>query len=360
MSNNLDGIFAALNASYFQGKQSLIFSIFHGEITNAANNYFQPGQNHADQDRFFNRFTPIWLDLINRRRYFEAIRVWNFALRIASEWENAHTPHKIHKGTPYYFLGVTAILNNELENGFLLMHQALGEDKRSLSSETPPTPAYFFVTLDYSKQAQFFGLKVEQIFKYLSERIIKYRRYRMGSLTIDQFKTRFLECTDLSEEIFLFVFLLFKLRKLISETTDELKQNVFSSLIHARVLFSLCLVIEKAIEHRNPRARRIGARLLFSDELIYLAQGTPVTIDRGILGQLRTDFSGNFRRTINSLVKGRHSLSLSRIERDLSIAYGIRNFGAHELEDQPILYKNMEKLSQRLLNALFFVIERIY
>lgn len=360
MSANLDQVFASLNASYFSGKQTLLFTIFYREITDAANSYFKPGQSHAEQDRFFNRFTPIWIDLINRRRYFEAINVWNFALRIASQWEKNNSPHKIHKGTPYYFLGVTAILNNELENGFLLMHQALEEDKRSLSSKNPSTPAYFFVTLDYSKQAQFFGLKVKEISEYLSERIKKYRRYRSGTLTIDQFKTKFLECADLGEEIFLFVFLLFKLKKLILETVDELKQNVFSSLIHIKVLFDVCLVMEKVIEYKNPKARRKGSKLKFSDELKFLTRRASLSINDSVIGQLNKDFNKDFSKTINNITKARYRLRLSKIEKDLAIAYGLRNFAAHKLEDQPVLYKNMGKLSQRLLNALFFAIEKLY
>ncbi|MBZ5529572.1 MAG: hypothetical protein LAN71_16955 [Acidobacteriia bacterium] len=359
MSNTLDQVFHNLNECYFLGKQKLLFDIFHEEIRKAANAYFCPGQSHADHDAFFGRFTTIWLDLVRKRRYFEAIRVWNIALQLAFEWERNNGPHVIHKGTPYYFLGVTALLNNELENGFLLMHQALEEDKRALSSQTPPTPAYFFATLDYAKQGQFFRPKVEEISRYLSERIDVYSGERNGSLTIDQFKKKFLECTNLEEEVFLLVFLLFELKKLIVDTGAQLKQNVFSSLIHTKVLFDSCLVVEKAIEFKNPHSKT-GAKLYFSDEIKFLSQKSSSSIGDATVAKLNLDFKADFSKTIGDIIGSKYTLPMSDIESDFSIAYGIRNFAAHRIEDQPVLYKNMEEIVQRLLNVLFFTVEKLY
>ena len=89
------------------------------------------------------------------------MRLWEYALDLAHNWEKTNRPIKIHKGTPYYFLGVTAILNNDLENGFLAMHQALKEDYRLTQSETPQKPAYWFVTLDYPHD-HFFDKEVKK------------------------------------------------------------------------------------------------------------------------------------------------------------------------------------------------------
>ncbi len=40
--------------------------------------------------------------------------------------------------------------------------------------------------------------------------------------------------------------------------------------------------------------------------------------------------------------------------------YGFRNFGAHKVEDQPVVYQNFDEISRRILNALFFSIEKLY
>ena len=358
MIQPLDKLFEMLNRLYFSRDQAFVFELFKSEINKVANTYFQPGQSYTDHDLFFQRFTVVWLDLLNRRRYPEAEYIWKFALGPAFQWENNNEPNKIHKGTPYYFWGVTAILNDKLEDGFLQMHQALEEDRKNIQPQAPQTPAYFFVTLDDSKIGQFFRPKVVEIGQYLFERMEEYRKTRNGTLDRSGFKAKFLECTDLSEEVFLLVYLLFKLKKLV-ETDIEQKRNVFSSLLHAKALFDICLVVEKVIEHKNPRSATKGAKLYFSDEIGFLSQKTSLMLVSHI-GKLNNDFDGDFAGTLSDILDSKYAPTLSSIEEDLAIAYGIRNFGAHKLENQPVLCQRMVELSQRLLNALFFSIEKLY
>jgi len=350
-----------LNRLYLSGKQALLLNLLGNEIRKVANSYFQQGQPPAYYDQFFEKFTAVWLDLLNRRSYIEAQEIWRFALSLAFEWEdNNNQRHGIHKGTPYYFWGVTAILNDELEDGFLLMHQALEEDRRNIHPKTPQTPAYFFVTLDDTKVGQFFRPKVVEIGQYLLERIEEYRKTRNGTLDKSNFKAKFLECIDLSEEIFLFVYLLFKLKKLV-ETHIAWKQNVFSSLLHAKALFDTCLVIEKVIEQKNPESKVKGAKLRLSDEIKFLSTKKVASLTVGSrIGKLNADFDADFAGTLSNILDSKYTLTLSKIEEDLAIAYGIRNFAAHKVENQPVLYQRMGELSQRLLNALFFSIEKLY
>ena len=75
---------------------------------------------------------------------------------------------RIHKGAPYYYWGVTCILKEEIEKGFLLMHQALEEDKKSATIvKFQNAPSYTFVTLDYLQQKQLFYDKVKEIANFL-------------------------------------------------------------------------------------------------------------------------------------------------------------------------------------------------
>jgi len=361
MSQSLDDLFRRLNKLYFSGKQTLVLDLLHDEVEKVANSYFRPNQSYPDQDQFFDGFNEIWIDILRRQRYEEAGEIWKFALDLASKWENNNKPNKIHKGTPYYCLGVTAILNNKLEDGFLFMHQALEEDRRTHASQTPSTPAYFFVTLDYRQEelSLYFIPRVQEIAQYLFERIEKYRATGKGALDDNTFKTKFLECIDLSDEVFLFVYFLFNLKRLL-ETPIELKQNEFSSLLHAVTLFDLCLVVEKVIEYKNPDSTKMGAKLQFRDEIIFLSKEKYISKAKEILN-LNDNFNENFSGTLSNLLESKYAhLKLSPIEEDLAIAYGMRNFAAHKLKSEPVLYERMGELSQRLLNALFFSIEKLY
>lgn len=110
-------------------------------------------EDYNTHNKFFNNFYRIWWDLRIQKRFKDAEKLWDLALNIAYEWEDNNEPKRIHKGTPYYFYSVNCILNDDLEKGFLLMHQALEEDKETSKEikeiEEQKKPAYYFVTLDY-------------------------------------------------------------------------------------------------------------------------------------------------------------------------------------------------------------------
>jgi len=79
---------------------------------------------------------------------------------------------------------------------------------------------------------------------------------------------------------------------------------------------------------------------------------------------LSNAFKSNFSNTLQSLLSSQYRFqdrtAPQSIEEDLTITYGFRNFGAHRIEDQPVVYKNFDKISERILNALFFSIEKLY
>lgn len=357
---NIKELFENLNQQYFSRTLQRTFGDLKGEFGAPANEYFTLNRATSDHNWFFEQFTPIWLDQINDRRYFNAILTLDFAISLALDWEKQNRPNKVHKGTPYYFLGVTGILNNELDNGFLAMHQAVQEDKRLSGRRLPEAPAFWFVTLDYTRQGQFFREKVEQIANYLSERLVEYSTTRGGSLTLDQFRAKFLRRRRLMEEVFLFVYSIFKLRKLAVETSKIYKKNVFSSILHAKLLFDLSIITDKVIEYKNPRK---GQKLTFADELIFLSSRPRRLLSFNVgnkIGKLRDDFHDDFSGTIYNLLKRRYSVALSDIENDFAITYGVRNFGAHKIENQSCLYNNMPKLAQKILNSLFYTVDKIY
>jgi hypothetical protein len=333
------------------------------DIRNYADEYFTLYQTVPDHDRFFGFFTPMWQSLFTRHHFFESIKLWNLALGLSLDWEARNKPAKIHKGTPYYFLGVTAILNNELDNGSLAMHQAMKEDERHSGGRRPEAPAYWFATLDSGREEQFFREKVQEVAGFLEDRLYEYSINRQRLLRLPEFRKRFLRLRYLSEVTFFFVYSLFRIRKIMLETNDIYKKNVLSSLLHARILFDLSLVTDKVIENKN--AGR-GNRPSFRKEILFLSSSPRhlLSFNGGILDTLGIEFDNDFSGTMTRLLSGTYrphaAAALNDIERDFAIAYGIRNRGAHKLEDEPILYKRTSQLTQSILNTLFFSIENLY
>lgn len=338
---------------------NVILDHLKDEFTEYANYYFSKYNTSEKHDQFFNRFIPLWNDLYWQRKYSQAMKLWEFALDLAHNWEKNNHQNRIHKGTPYYFLSYTAILNNDLENGFLAMHQALEEDYKLFQNETPKKPAYWFVTLEPDKK-HYFAKKVDEMNDYLSQKLEKYHSSRGGTLLLKDFRKRFLKCKNLTNEVFFFVYLLFNLKKLESQT-KRFKRNSFGSIIYINFLFNLCRTIERVMENKNPAARTrfIG----FKDEIVFLSQHSQIislSFASNELREINRRFINDFNQTMYDILKGRYLAKRTDNERDFAVAYGIRNSGAHDIRNLQVIYNRFPELAQIILNALFFTIEKLY
>lgn len=325
----------------------------------AAQKYFASHpRDFAAHDAFFNNFTIIWRWLLELGHYVAAEEVWEFAMAPAIAWENAHPAQRLHKGTPYYFRGMTVILRGDLDRGFLLMHQALAEDIETFQEPLPNTPSSAFATLDYQKQDQAFRNEVQDTATFLDELLVKYRHTRRKSLTLDEFRNRFFNTTELRDPIFLFVFALFKLKTLLKKVTLGLRTNDFAGLLESGLLFDICLVVDSAIHCKNPASWK------FIDHVAYLSSASLLDLNQARLSELNNAFRLDFANTINNLLAGTwkfsDGLAPSEAEVDVALTYGIRNLSAHRVQSIPVMYNRFEDISQRTMNTLFLVVESLY
>src|SRR5262249_511257 len=149
---------------------------------------------------FFENFTIAWRKQLQEGRFIHAEQLWQIAIEIVNNWEDKNPNKTIQKGAAYYFWGVTCILKEDFEKGFLLMHQSLDEDKKNPGIDFHITPAYAFVTLDFQKQDQFFRIKVLEISNFLDNMIRQYHKNRGGKLTLADLKSKFLQNNQLEDE----------------------------------------------------------------------------------------------------------------------------------------------------------------
>ena len=331
------------------------------DFTDQSFDFFEAHKgNYILHGSFFDNFASLWRILMDQQRFNDAEDLWDDVLKLAYNYEEK-TGERIHKGTPYYFLGVTLILRKDLDRGFLMMHQALEEDKRSFKDLYTQYPAYFFVTLNYEMN-QYFRQQILTIADYIDKRLESYRESCRGSLNMVDFKSRFLMETDLQESVFYFVFSMFRVRKLVVETNLKHTQNVFGSLLQANIIFDLCLVIETILKNKIPRTPKKKYTMFYLLEK--LSAKSSLSLNEDKLMQINVSFKDNFSATLQSLLESRYefrdSTAPQQIEMDLAIAYGFRNFGAHKIEHQSIIYNNFEEISQRIINTLFFSVEKLY
>src|SRR5437867_5583456 len=232
-----------------------------------------------EHDSYFTNLTPYWNILQRANRYVDAVNFWHERIDAAIRWENAHSPQKVHKGTPLYFLGTTHILAKSLERGFLAMHRALDEDARTRTSQTPNTPAYAFVTIDSSKADQYFRPWVTDLATYVDSKLTAFRSGRRGALTFADLRSRFLANSNpipiLRQEAFFFSSSCARVREYESGPIRLEAESQFGSIVELRVLFDLCVILDRIIGTKVPSGTwRFVERIPF----LYSASGGQTNI----------------------------------------------------------------------------------
>jgi transcription antitermination factor NusG len=299
--------------------------------------------------------------LIRNGSFFFAEQIWERAVQTAKDWEALNPSRStIHKGAAYYFWAVTCILKEDLEKGFLLMHEALEEDRRNRSNELTITPAYAFVKLDYKQQHQYFIRKVNEITEFLEEKLKIYRSSRNGNLSLDQLKSAFMDNLDLVDQAFLFVYELLHIKKLLSETNQGLTQNAYGSILMINVIFTFILVIDNVIKHKyNDKDPR---RQDFANLISYLLNRSNLAMDLSKLKVINERANTDLEAVILDLLKAKlfKNGKLKQIENDIGIVYTLRNSAAHRIRDRPFVYENFQQITDRLFNIFFLTIEKLY
>jgi hypothetical protein len=322
--------------------------------------YFDNFRSINDHDRYFNNLTPLWLILLQRGLFTHAEQVWEIVTEAAARWEKLNHNDKIHKGAGFYFWGITCILKEDLEKGFLLMHQAVEEDIRNPIPDPKCTPAYSFVSLDYNQQNQLFRNKVLELAEFVEEKLTTYKAERNGKLTMADFRTRILQNPDLVEQVFLFVYELFHLKKMLAENKRGLTKNTYGSMLMVQSIFTFTLIIDNLIKEKHNN--QDSHKQQFMHLLVFLSQKAKLNMDesklKAINGMFTRDFQGTFEKLMNSqpLFKSRFSAT----EEDIAISYGFRNSAAHKIKNRGYIHAMFNDIVNRIFYLFFFAIEKLY
>jgi hypothetical protein len=149
LSPEIDQEFRSLyNAFLGSGQYDL------ARFSEAANNFFDTyPSDAAKHDAYFTNSSLLWRHTLNAGNLQTAEHLWEIALAPAFTWEAKRPQAHVHKGTAFHLRGMTAVMRGELDRGYALMHQALGEDVLSHQTGVPDTPAYALVTMNSQNRA---------------------------------------------------------------------------------------------------------------------------------------------------------------------------------------------------------------
>lgn len=353
LGSSIDDLFISLHSAHF-GNQALDLARFE----DSAVEFFDRNiDDYSMHDAYFNNFTVIWNSYLSSRNYGQAERIWDLALSTAFAWENKNPGKRIHKGTPYYFWGMTALLAGDLDKGYALMHQAVEEDVETTGKEVSDTPAYALASLNYAKADQAFRQWVFKQMKYIDHRQNLYSAKYARSFILDDFKVKFLGSPPSIDIGFLFAFTVARLMRLSDVPTHALKSR-FAGQLKANIIFDLALVIDGTLKEKNPSQWKFAHHA----EFLLNSVNSPLTNQQ--LGEINGSFKSDFDKTMNEILDGSYRLNygtlLDDYQTDVSVAYGMRNKWAHDVSSTTAIHSRFTEIEQSLFNVLYMAVDHLY
>ncbi len=325
------------------------------DFTDAAHNYLDStGGNPGATDRFFNCFTPIWNLYLQIGRLDLAERLWPLALQPVEQWEATH--HRVHKGTAYYFWAMSALIERNIDRGYILAHQAVDEDAQTHGRPNPDTPAFALVSLDFDKPDQAFRPWVQDQAQYFDGLIADYRAEHSRGFTMEDFKRKFLFNPPNMDLIFSLTHAVARLKE-IDGLPHTAKRSSFVAQINLNLLFDVLLVTDNAIQVKNT------TKWKFSDHAMFLLAQSGNRLLRSDLDAVHGQFKSDFNRALQSALQGNLASGLTRLNRtqcDVVLAYELRNRGAHDVEAVPAIQSNLDAVQRAVLRVLFATVDFLF
>jgi hypothetical protein len=353
--NSLDPALDAAFTAFYQAVQKGVMPN-EGQFDSAAGAFLSGTTQAPDHDGYFNNFTPLWQMHMQSQHFSAAESVWSWALRPALALESSGaTP--IHKGTPYYFWGMTALLGDRLDVGYLLMHRAFEEDVRTHGSTAPNTPGWALLTLDHHRPDQAFRSWVQLQAKAVEERVIRYNKLHGRAFDLRTMRTRFLAQPQYRESVQLYCYAMARVNRLLG-LPPQLWEGPFPAQVAFDALFDICLVIDAVIHLKYPTDWR------FISLAEALSSNASLRLSRAQLGEINTIFLNSFGGALSKALNGTLTLKdgtlLGGLANSLSIAYGCRNRGAHSVATVPLTNVEFDNVVDHLSAVLFLAIETMY
>lgn len=311
----------------------------------------------GSHNHYFDNFTPIWNGLLAAGRFDDAEALWQAALDPVLQFEHDNPPRQAHKGTAYYFWGMTAIHRGDLDRGYALTHQAVEEDVLTTKTPYPSTPAYALATLNFAIHNQAFRSWVLAQADFLNVRQNAYSAAYGRRFTLEEFRARFLNSPPSTDIAFLFAYTIARLMR-ISNLPEYSTQSRFMGQLLINLFFDITLCVETAAAAKNP----VIGTFINHAEFISLRVGHPIS--NADLRALNQTFQNDFNQALILALDRQLLLQSGALaddaQSDIALAYGIRNRGAHDVSSTPVLWQRHSEIEQALLNVMFMTVDYTY
>jgi hypothetical protein len=348
--------FEAINQTLLQGFEKDAFKYLDRRYQNGADDLFKM------QDFLFNNLTIISNFYLGSHLYKDAEDFWQRIMDIVNKWEVSRGL-RVHKGSIYYFWAGVALLNNEVDKGFFLIHKAYLEDCITHGGTTPGTPAYKTVMLNVEDENNMLYGYVLGLWDFLFSYIENYNNANNRKLTKELVYAKFISNPPSPDILFSFSHSIAKIKQLI-EFQPNITQSSFAGLLELNLLFDLVLIADNLYYSQLPLPKirkdwvfgRIIKQLLLDAQI----EKTEIPINQN-LKAINDSIEDDFNLTINSLCDRSFQFpahaNITPLYFDALVSYSIRNHSAHNITLNESISQKFEYITQCIFNTLFLCIE---
>jgi hypothetical protein len=316
----------------------------------------------------FEAFANYWeREILKKKKQLVGIEFWREILAITKEWEY-ESGITLHKGTPYFFLAETHLLTGDRDTAFMYLYNAINED--NIWAEFVPSlnypdesPAYLTATMRVGSNQM--GYLVNPWRDKLDEYIRKFNVSFNRFFRLEDFDSKFLSNKQLANVVYFFVFNFIYLYEIISNAEQKLLENHFSRLKVLDLIFNLCLVIDETL--KNTESTIENATLppshTIPDGIKWLC-GYEEWMNKI---DLQNFWKGNLNvknaepdNLIPKLLSRNEKYNGNPVRKEvftLLIAYNLRNYGGHNINQQHVLTSKFDEIIEQLLMSLFLCID---
>lgn len=312
--------------------------------------------------RMFEGFSRYWMNsILPSGQHVLGISFWHSILDYTKKWELDNEPITIHKGTPFYFLGVNYFLIGHVDNAFVFFYNAIEDDKKLPELGYPKkAPIYQTVTLTDNHNNQMYPYVVKPLREILETYIEKFQRNFDENFTIEKFDQKFLQNENFEDLTYFFVYNFMKIHDLNYSIKKDIRINEFSKLKALDEFFNLVLLIDQILKHVSNRYGEMMFNSIkwWSEEKMHFSQRNL----ENLIGSDNLNLSGNTPQNVVQVLLDHIQNPSTDIPREIYVmllAYHLRNYAGHNVSRQDVLVSKYDEILEKLFMGIFLAVKCI-
>lgn len=292
--------------------------------------------------------------------------VWKQLFQFVHGWEKKNNFY-LHKSALFYCWATEYLLSGDYVNAFMRMHRALEEDNRRYDSTSIlPTPTHRFISMRPKSDDVLYPMTLEML-RFVVEALDRYRKGTGKQLSFAEFRQHFFdEQHEILEDLqFFFLFTVLKLMKLSENFyTEGLADLKMAPMIFSNVIADLIVVSEELFRLVFQALVSSKQNLTFINYLQDIANAEGWTADQqhyhatiSNARLTRDNFGEMVQHILRGIYRTKDNRRLEPMEAHLVLTYQLRNFSAHTIQSQQVLWERFPQILQSVLNTFFFGVE---